>query len=123
MAEERVFPMGISTLVGGLILSPEENQQQQERDGRQQREKGQRRRQNSSRIFGNSVYVRDDPADREKHQHPSENQLLANEIFLPLTRCGGRRVAEYNCGRDGLCVLRTLDSVLFALMASFTNTT
>ena len=33
LAEERVFPLGIPTLVGGLIVSPGQNQQQEERDG------------------------------------------------------------------------------------------
>ena len=28
LAEERAFPLGIPTLVGGLIVSPEQNQQQ-----------------------------------------------------------------------------------------------
>ena len=62
--------------MGGLIVSPEQNQQQQERGGRQQREKGQRRRQNISRIFSNG-YVEDDPADTEQHQHVPENQLIS----------------------------------------------
>jgi len=33
LAEERAFPLGIPTLVGGLIVSPGQNQQQEERDG------------------------------------------------------------------------------------------
>jgi hypothetical protein len=39
------------TLVGRLIVSPEQNQQQEERGGRQQREKDQRRRQNNNGMF------------------------------------------------------------------------
>jgi len=42
LAEERAFPLGISTLVGGLIVSPGQNQQQEERDGRKPRENNQR---------------------------------------------------------------------------------
>jgi hypothetical protein len=60
------------TLVGGLIVSPEQNQQRQERGRRQQREKSQRRRQGSSRIFSNGVDVED--------ERPPEHQLCQQAL-------------------------------------------
>jgi hypothetical protein len=73
--------------------------------------RGQWRRQNSGRIFGTGIYVEDDPADREKHHLPPENQLSVRPLHWRFQLLGQNGLMKTTGGRLSDYEIRAMAAV------------
>jgi len=74
-ANEGAVPLSVPLRVGRVVVPPDEKQQEDEDAGRNQTKERQRSRGHGCGVRRNGVDVEDDPADAEKHQKRSKQDL------------------------------------------------